>query len=656
MQQIFNHKASHNTTRTRARLIGLWAVMGWMVRCLPQLLRKTIRSGHHRWTLTDYLRRVMVGLTIIFAITALSTTAQAGIIYFDVGSQTSQTSGTTLAVTVPAAGVTAGNSIIVCFAMGDVTGTVNASDSASNSYSVDIDQVNNNNVRTVILSSHDVSALSSGDTITVTTQNSATNRAMTVAEFSGLSKTAPVLDQSKSNSGFSTSMTTTQTQSTTVTHDLLIGAFGTNGPVSDTFTPDATNGWSLLDRDGTSSGTNDITISSEYKTVTSSGTYSADATYLPKPRYAAGIVAYKGLAATVDQAHYRWRNDDGTESTASWYADEDTKANIGVGIVQRLRFLVENEGAFSAGEMAFKLQVNETATCSSAGYSDVPTDASGDWQIVASQLVDGAATSSAVTGLTDPAGYTWVDGEQEDDSNTTDSITLGIDRFTEIEFSIQPTGNATYGGDYCFRLYDNTGSAPLDKYSAYAKADVRCRYEYRRLLTIDKDQVGVDNNPGTLSDVPVLVSLSGDWLKTTAVDAVNGRIENANGWDIVFRHNDGGCGAGTACVQLDHEIEKYDGTNGELIAWVSIPSVSKSADTDFYIYYGNICVDEDPQNATGVWDTANGWRGVWHLHESSGNATDSTTYASSGTLSGTVTQDSTGQIDGGYYFGSDGKV
>ena len=51
--------------------------------------------------------------------------------------------------------------------------------------------------------------------------------------------------------------------------------------------------------------------------------------------------------------------------------------------------------------------------------------------------------------------------------------------------------------------------------------------------------------------------------------------------------------------------------------------------------------------------------GVWHLAESSGEALDSTSYYSNGTVSGTVTQGSSGgHIDGAYDFptGGDGKV
>jgi len=83
----------------------------------------------------------------------------------------SKTSGTSLAITVPVAGVAVGNSIIVSFAMDPATGTVSRTDTASNSYAVDRDQLNGSGtsgVRAVILSAHNVTALASGDTITCT--------------------------------------------------------------------------------------------------------------------------------------------------------------------------------------------------------------------------------------------------------------------------------------------------------------------------------------------------------------------------------------------------------------------------------------------------------------------------------------------------------
>ena len=74
-------------------------------------------------------------------------------------------------------------------------------------------------------------------------------------------------------------------------------------------------------------------------------------------------------------------------------------------------------------------------------------------------------------GLSDEA-TTFVPGEVKDTGNATSSITLASNEFTEVEYSIQATGNATAGGDYCFGLYDSTGASVLDTYDVYAEASV----------------------------------------------------------------------------------------------------------------------------------------------------------------------------------------
>ena len=51
------------------------------------------------------------------------------------------------------------------------------------------------------------------------------------------------------------------------------------------------------------------------------------------------------------------------------------------------------------------------------------------------------------------------------------------------------------------------------------------------------------------------MNYSHDWLKTTTVDSVDGRIESDYGYDIIFRGSDD-------TTQLNHEIEDYDNTNG----------------------------------------------------------------------------------------------
>jgi len=67
-----------------------------------------------------------------------------------------------------------------------------------------------------------------------------------------------------------------------------------------------------------------------------------------------------------------------------------------------------------------------------------------------------------------------------------------------------------------------------------------------------------------LSNFPVLVNLSSDTeLAASAQDDAD---------DIVFTSSD-------ELTQIDHEIENFNGTTGELQAWVEVPTLSVSADT-----------------------------------------------------------------------------
>ena len=147
-------------------------------------------------------------------------------------------------------------------------------------------------------------------------------------------------------------------------------------------------------------------------------------------------------------------------------------------------------------------------------------------------------------------------------------------------------------------------------------------WQYRKVLTIDYTKVGA-----TLSNFPVLVSLASD--TDLAADAQD------DGDDILFTSSDG-------TTKLDHEIELFNGTtNGQLVAWVKIPSLSNAADTEIYMYYGYGSATNQ-QNKTGVW--SNSYREVFHLNESSGTLQDSTTSGYTGTASGNATLGVAGKI------------
>ena len=76
----------------------------------------------------------------------------------------------------------------------------------------------------------------------------------------------------------------------------------------------------------------------------------------------------------------------------------------------------------------------------------------------------------------------------------------------------------------------------------------------RKKITIDNAKV-----TAYLTNFPVLVNFTSD--TDLAADAQN------DGDDILFTFSNG-------TTKLSNEIEKFDGTTGELVAWIKIPSVS----------------------------------------------------------------------------------
>ena len=117
-------------------------------------------------------------------------------------------------------------------------------------------------------------------------------------------------------------------------------------------------------------------------------------------------------------------------------------------------------------------------------------------------------------------------------------------------------------------------------------------WSYRKKITIDRSKV-----PSTLTDFPVLVSF------TTDTDLAADAQDDAD--DLLITAGDG-------TTKLAHEIEKFNGSTGELVAWVKVPVLSSTESTVLYLYYGNAGAASQ-QNATGVWDS--NYKGVWHLKE-----------------------------------------
>lgn len=147
-------------------------------------------------------------------------------------------------------------------------------------------------------------------------------------------------------------------------------------------------------------------------------------------------------------------------------------------------------------------------------------------------------------------------------------------------------------------------------------------WKYYKKITVNHSLV-----VGSLMNFPILIS-------TTDLDLKNHAQSDAK--DVQFWDS-------TNSTQYNHEIEKYDNTVGEFIAWVNIPSLSATQDTIVWMKYGNTeCSPQD--NIPGTWNT--NYIMVQHLNETGTTVSDSTAYGHSGTSTGTMFS-SPCKIDGG---------
>jgi hypothetical protein len=105
---------------------------------------------------------------------------------------------------------------------------------------------------------------------------------------------------------------------------------------------------------------------------------------------------------------------------------------------------------------------------------------------------------------------------------------------------------------------------------------------------------------GNLSNFPWLFSVTDANFKSVAN---GGLVGNSDGTDILFTAADG-------VTKLNYEMEHYDPTTGQVVAWIQIPALSSSADTVLYAYYGNPGAPDQSSKAA-VWDT--NFTGIWHL-------------------------------------------
>ena len=211
----------------------------------------------------------------------------------NVGNASTTATGTTLTITVPAAGVSAGNTLIAKVAHAFTSGGPTMADSRGNTYTRDQTTPNGGSTMRASLFSAQINiALQAGDTIQLTTSASVGNKAFSVDEFSHITFTSP-LDIKNNTTGTSTTPGTTIAVATTNADDLIHGFIAVNGPNTETYTEDTAAEFNGLTRVGTNSGSGDVTVNSAYKSVASTSSYKYQPTLGTSESWTAILASYK---------------------------------------------------------------------------------------------------------------------------------------------------------------------------------------------------------------------------------------------------------------------------------------------------------------------------------------------------------------------------
>ena len=145
---------------------------------------------------------------------------------------------------------------------------------------------------------------------------------------------------------------------------------------------------------------------------------------------------------------------------------------------------------------------------------------------------------------------------------------------------------------------------------AYAADWYDSDWDYAKKITVDSSQVDA-----TLTDFPILVNYTSSDVGTNAQSDCD---------DILFTDN-------TNVTKYSHEIENCDlAANDWFTAWVKIPSVSSSTDTDLFMYYGNNAASSQ-EDVSNTWNS--NFEAVYHLHD---DFLDSTSNSFDGTNNGST--------------------
>ncbi len=237
----------------------------------------------------------MKGTTIamLFSLSLVSAAAtNAAIVMVQNVGTGSAPAGAPAVIAVPAAGVAAGDVVLLAVVTATPWPAPTVTDTRGNAYVVDAPQPATQMLLSVVRGTI-ASALTSSDFITVTSSPGVA-MAASAFEFSGLA--ASPRDVSSGGTGTSAAPTTAATPATSQPNELLFGVVGAMG-LPPAFLAGA--GYAPLANATIPVGPLLLSVFPEYRTVSAAGSFVADGTLLPSSDWAALVVTYKDVVVPV---------------------------------------------------------------------------------------------------------------------------------------------------------------------------------------------------------------------------------------------------------------------------------------------------------------------------------------------------------------------
>jgi len=169
-------------------------------------------------------------------------------------------------------------------------------------------------------------------------------------------------------------------------------------------------------------------------------------------------ITTNNLFAVTKQGHFRWRNDDGSETTATWKAAQNTNIQVDKGVTVRLRIEFYNDNPWTDGNTIY-LAYSTSSSASGGAWTKIDetsalfqlseTSNFADQDLTTNQLAETHETFAAGVCLESTSLY---------------YLNLNGAQSKELEYSIKPTTSAVQGTTYYFAIFVNNGDN-INEYS-----------------------------------------------------------------------------------------------------------------------------------------------------------------------------------------------